>query len=140
MKSKKTIIFFQILKNSILWKAFCIYLIAFAIISFIILAAEPSINTYYDAVWYSFVSCTTIGFGDFAAVTVIGRIATVFLYIYTVLIVALITAVFTQFFIEIAKAKHNDSVSLIQHDLEHLSELPKERLEEISEKIRNIKN
>ena len=139
MKSKKTIIIFQILKNSFLWKAFCIYLIAFAIISFVFLLAEPSINSYYDAVWYSFVSCTTIGFGDFAAVTVIGRIATVFLYIYTVLIIALTTAVFTQFFIEIAKARRDDSIALIQHDLEHLSELPKERLEEISEKIRDIK-
>ena len=132
--------FFQILKNSFLWKAFCIYLVAFAIISLIVLVVEPSINNYYDAMWYSFVSCTTIGFGDFAALTAVGRIATVFLYIYTVLIVALLTAVFTQFFIEIAKDKHNDSIALIQHDLEHLSELPKERLEEISEKIRNIKH
>ena len=108
-------------------------------ISFTVLMVEPSINTYYDALWYAFVSCTTIGFGDFAAVTMIGRVATVFLYLYTVLIIALITSVFTQFFIEIAKAKRDDSVALLQHDLEHLSELPKERLEEISEKIRHIK-
>lgn len=135
---RKVKIFFQILKNSFLWKAFCGYLIIFFVSAFIILRTEPSISNYGDALWYTFVSCTTIGFGDFAAASLRGRLITVVIYLYTVLILALITAVFTQFFFEIAKAKRDKSVVELQHDLEHLPELPKERLEEISRQIKAI--
>jgi len=139
MKSQKKIILFQILKNSFLWKAVCGYLLFFFISSLIVFLVEPTITAFGDALWYSFVSATTIGFGDFAATGLIARIMTVIIYFYTVLIIALVTAVFTQFFIEVAKAKRDKSIAVLQNDMENLAELPKERLEEISATIRKFK-
>ncbi len=138
MSYKKLKIFLQVLKNTFLWNAIIGYFIFFLISAGIILFAEPTVTKYGDALWYCFVSCTTIGFGDFAAAVLVGRVVTVILYIYTILVLALITAVFTQFFFEIAKARRNESTALLQYELEHLSELPKERLDEISEKIRKL--
>jgi len=139
MKKVRRKIFWQILKNSIIWKMFCGYIAFLLIAALIIGFVEPTINSYGDALWYSFVAGTTIGFGDLAAATIIGRIITVLVFIYSALMIAVVTAVFTQFFIEIAKAKHDASFTIIQHDLEHLSELPKERLEEISAKMRELR-
>lgn len=140
MKNNKAKIFFQLIKGTPVWKALVSYIIAFFVIAAVITLAEPNIERYIDGIWYSFVSCTTIGFGDFTAVTLIGRIATVVLYILTILILALITAFFTQFFIETSKADRDESVALFAHDLEHLEDLPKERLKEISDKVKKIRS
>jgi len=115
------------------------YLITFLIIAALMMFDEPSLVTYGDALWYAFVASTTIGFGDFTAVSFFGRVLTVILYIYTILIIAVITAVFTHFFIEVAKASKDDSILEFQYDLEHLPDLSQERLAEISEKIRKLR-
>lgn len=139
-KRTTTKIFFQVIKNTALGSALVGYLITFLATSLVILLCEPSITNFWDAMWYSFSSCTTMGFGDLLAVTTLGRIVTVILYIYTIIIIALITAVLTHFFIEIEKARRNKSVSMFQYDLEHLDELPKERLKEMSEQVKKFRN
>lgn len=138
--NKRSKILKQIIKDSIIYKAVIGYLIYFAVSALLIMLFEPSVIRYGDALWYCFVSCTTIGFGDIVAVTLIGRILTVLLYIYTIIVIALITALTTQFFIEVAKARRDESVSLFLHDLEHLSSLPPEKLAEISEKVKSLRN
>jgi len=139
MRKKRLLLFIQIFKKTFLWKAISGYLITFFILAFVIMCVEPSITRYGDALWYSFVSATTIGFGDFAAIRTIGRLCTVILYYYNVLILALITASFTQYFFELAKLKRDESISQFQYDMEHLEDLPKERLKELSEKIKMIR-
>ena len=42
-----------------------IFVISFFLVAIIIRFHEPGINDFGDAMWYTFVSCTTIGFGDF---------------------------------------------------------------------------
>lgn len=139
MKYNKFKIFVQILKNSGASKLLYGYIVFFAAVALVVFLFEPFIDTYEDAAWYCFVSCTTIGFGDFAAVTIVRRILTVVLYIYTIVILAIITAIITQFFFEIAKARRDESTSLFLSDLEHLPELSKERLEEISSKVKKMR-
>ena len=65
----------------------------FFISSFLTMLAEPGITRYGDALWYSFVACTSIGFGDFTAVTFWGRLLTVLLTIYEIVIVAMFLSV-----------------------------------------------
>lgn len=71
--------------------------------SFLFTVLEPSLSNYWDAVWYCFAIVTTIGFGDFSAVTLIGRILSVILGIYGIVVVALITSVIVNFYGEMKK-------------------------------------
>ena len=58
-------------------------------------------ETIFDALWYCFAVVTTTGFGDLAAVTLIGRILTVILGFYGIVVVALITSVIVNFYNEV---------------------------------------
>lgn len=131
-------ILLQVLKNSAICKLTVGYIVAFAVIAFLIFLFEPTIGTYGNALWYCFVSCSTIGFGDMVVTAFFAKVLTVILYIYTVVIIALVTAVITQYFLEVAKHRRDESVSLFLYDLEHLPDLPKERLEQISQKVRTL--
>ncbi len=71
------------------------FIIAF---SFIFPFFEPTIPSFWDAMWYCFMVISTIGFGDLAATTVVGRIMTVILGIYGIVIVAIITSVIVNYY------------------------------------------
>jgi len=61
---------------------------------------EPGISSFGDALWYCFAIVTTIGFGDFAAVTLPGRAISVVLGLYGIIVVALITSIIVNFYNE----------------------------------------
>ena len=72
---------------------------------------EPTITTFWDGMWYSFAVVTTIGFGDFAATTLVGRILTVVLGIYGIVVVAIMTSVIVNFYNAVsAKEKTSDII------------------------------
>ena len=81
------------------------FIIAF---SFMIPVVEPNITNFWDAMWYCFTVVTTIGFGDFYATTVVGRILTVVLGIYGIVVVAILTSVVVNFYNEVSKNKDKD--------------------------------
>ena len=66
---------------------------------------EPGMRDYGDALWYCFAVVTTIGFGDLKAVTPFGRILSVILGIYGIIVVALLTSIIVNFYNE--TAHHN---------------------------------
>ncbi len=110
------------------------------VIALLILLFEPTIHSYGNSLWYCFVSCTTIGFGDMIVTTFLAKALTVILYIYSIVIIALVTAVITQYFFEVAKHRKDESVTLFLDDLENLPDLPKERLKEISDNVKKMRN
>ena len=73
------------------------------IVSFsaVFVSQEPGITTYYDALWYCFALVTTIGFGDFTVVTAMGRVLSVVLGIYGIIVVALVTSIIVNFYNEV---------------------------------------
>ena len=80
-----------------------ICLVAFVIaFSFILPRVEGTITNFWDAMWYCFTVITTIGFGDFAATSAVGRILTVILGIYGIVVVAIITSVIVNFYNEVS--------------------------------------
>ena len=54
-------------------------LISFFIVSLIIMICEPGIHIYGQVMWYTFVACTIIGFGDITVSTALSRILTVYM-------------------------------------------------------------
>lgn len=129
---------------SLLWKVVRIthaeqfavgYVLLLFLVAVAVWLAEPSITTLADSLWYCFAASTTIGFGDFVAVTWGGRILTVLLALYGIFVVALVPGVMVNF----NKTRYNESLVLFMDQLEHLDTLSKEELREISAKVRNFR-
>ncbi len=68
--------------------------------SIVLQTVESGITNFPDALWYSFAVVTTIGFGDFTAVTPLGRVLTVILGLYGIIAVAVITSIIVNFYNE----------------------------------------
>lgn len=71
--------------------------------SFIFYIMEESIPTFSDALWYSFAIVTTIGFGDFVALSSVGRLLSVILGLYGLVVVAVLTSIIVNFYNETTK-------------------------------------
>lgn len=88
--------------------------------SLIFMRVEENITTFPEALWYCFAIVTTIGFGDFVAVTPIGRILSVFLGMYGLVVVAVITSIVVNFYNE-TSGKHD------QKEIKEISEQEKKK-------------
>lgn len=131
-------ILWRVLKRTRADKLLYGYLILLFVISFVIWLIEPQIKTFFDSLWYCFSVLTTIGFGDFIAVTFVGRILSVILSVYSILIIAIIPGVITSFYIESIKVRSKESMEKFLYDLERLPELSKEELNDLSEKAKKF--
>ncbi len=56
---------------------------------------NPNIDNYFDAVYWSIITITTVGFGDISPVTTPGRIATLFLVVGGIAVIAFFTSIVT---------------------------------------------
>jgi voltage-gated potassium channel len=56
---------------------------------------NPNIHTYFDAVYWSVITISTVGFGDISPVTVEGRVATLFLVVGGMGVIAFVTSIVT---------------------------------------------
>lgn len=106
--------------------------------AFILFQIEETLPTLGDALWYCFVASMTIGFGDLVAVSTAGRIITVLVCIYGVVITAMIPGVVVSYYMEFLKIKENETISLFFEKLEHLPELSHDEIVELSEKIKKF--
>lgn len=83
-------------------------LLLMAAASFTIPALEESIPTFKDAVWYCFSILTNIGFANYAAATDAGKVISVLLGIYGIIVVALITSIIVNFYTEVRSEPDGD--------------------------------
>ena len=77
--------------------------------SYMLKFTDEAFPSFEDALWYCFAVVTTIGFGDLTPTTAIGRVLSVILGIYGIIVVALITSIIVNFYGEMKKesAKQN---------------------------------
>lgn len=133
---KKIKLLYRILKISGLITAIKGFVVFLLISTIVIKIFEPEFDTYGNALWYLFASFTTIGYGDFVAITLLGRLLTVIVSLYGILIVAFIPAVIISYLSEFKKAKYDETTMSFLDKLERLPSLSKEELEEISQSIK----
>lgn len=126
----------KILKTVHLNKFVYILIFMIFVFSYLFKIFEPSINTYFDGVWYCFNLITSIGFGDVFAVTAIGRILSVILGIYSLIVFALIPGILVSYYMEFMKINANETASDFLDKLERLPELSKEELKIISDNVK----
>ena len=77
-----------------------VLIISFA---YLLYKIEPAIASFGDGLWYSFAIVTTIGFGDIAAATPVGRLLSVLLGVYGLIVVAVLTSIIINFYNETLK-------------------------------------
>lgn len=128
-----------VLKRSGVNKVALGFLATYAICALVVLIAEPGVDTYGDALWFLWAVSLTVGLGDFTAVTVVGRAATVCCSLYALLATAITTAVVVDYFNERRAAELDASTATVLDKLEHLDQLEKEELRAISEKVKKLR-
>ena len=90
----------KIIKNSYAPQILVGLLIMIISFSFILIKTENTMTNIGDALWYCFAIITTIGFGDFTTVSRFGRILSVILGAYGIIVISLITSIIVNFYEE----------------------------------------
>ena len=108
--------------------------------SLVLMMVEPNINSFGDALWYCYMLVTTIGFGDFTALSVVGRILSVVLGIYGIIVVAIVTSIIVNFYNEVKDEKDDEEEEKLEEqedreieemlDIENTETVEQENVEE----------
>ena len=80
---------------------------------------EASIPTFADGLWFAFETVTTIGYGEYSVTTGIGRVISVFLGIYGIVVVAVITSIIVNFYNETAGKHDSGEIKEIKDEQEN---------------------
>lgn len=136
---KKLKLFLKIMNLSNLKQISIGFLLFFIISALLLCFIEPNLKHFGDSLWFCFSSVTTIGYGDFQAITLLGRIITIILSIYGIIFVAVITGAVVSYISELQKLRAKESVAAFLEKLEHLDDLSGEELAQLSNKIKNRK-
>ena len=129
----------KMLRSTSVTRIFLVFLAFLVVSTFIVWKCEPTIISYRDAVWYVYAVVTTIGFGDYLATVPVVRIISIFLSIYTHFALALITGLAVSFFNEVMSIRNKETITAFIDKLEHLPELSKEELTQLSEQVTDFR-
>ncbi len=114
------------------------YLLFVLCSALLILVLEPQITRYSDALWYCYAVISTAGFGDVVVTTVLPKIVSVLVTVYSTLVIAIVTGVVVNFYTEVTELSRKETLSAFMDKLEHLDEMSKDELKEISTQVRKF--
>lgn len=104
---------------------------------------ETSVETYQDALWWSLVTATTVGYGDISPETGIGRMVAVVLMFVGIGMIGMVTGSIATFFIKGEDESNSTStISYLKGEMDKLDQLSSSEIENvivILEKYRNEK-
>ena len=139
MKKKCSKPLVRVLRQTHFFETLGIYRLVSFLFAFVIYRHEAVFESFGSALWYCFELVTTIGFGEQVAVTRLGRFLSILLSVYSIGMIAIITSTVVTYHQIKIKTQANDTLILFMDKLERLPELNKEELEEISDKIKQLK-
>ena len=115
------------------------FVVFLLVVSGILWAVEPGMTTYREALWYCYAIISTSGFGDFVAVTFVGRVCSILVTIYAIFVIGIVTGVVVSYFQQTVQVQFEDSKMAFLDKLERLPERSKEELEEMAAKARKLR-
>jgi voltage-gated potassium channel len=115
------------------------FLASFFLVALLVMLREPDVSSYGEAIWYTFVSCTTIGYGDLVARTTFGRALIIYITMYEIIWIAVLSGVIISHYMEVISRREKLTATKFMDRMEHLPELSKEELQELSDKVREFK-
>lgn len=128
-----------VFKRSGAWMAIAIFVGSVLLCGLMVQIAEPEIDSYGDALWFLWAVATTVGLGDYTAVTTVGRVASVICSLFAVVCTSISTAVIVDFFNEERHYQRNEALSEFLDKLEHLPDLSEDELRNISKRVRKLR-
>lgn len=133
-------LFFLIFKQTHMDKFLYGFVIYYIISCLILFWIDPSLETLGDAFWFGFMLITTIGFGDFTVTSVLGRVVAGLLGVYGIVLFGFVCGVGASYLFEKTRIGHNESVSEMIWQLEHLDSLDSDKISALKEKIHQRKS
>lgn len=101
-----------------------------SISSIIMMFAEN--QSFGDALWWSIVTCTTVGYGDISPSTTIGRIVAIVLMIFGIGLIGMLTGAITTYFTSRSPGKTGNTDSELEDIISELDDEQKRKLTEIT--------
>lgn len=129
-KKLKVNIISKIIKKSMVNEIILSLLILVVVCSIYFTLVEPNIESYVDALWYSFSVITTIGFGDVSVTTTFGRILSIILGISGIAVVAVFTSFIVNFYNEMNKRREERTLKKLLKETDELEEIENEDKQE----------
>lgn len=115
-----------------------VYLVFVLCSALLVLIFDPAITRYGDALWYLYSVISTAGFGDVVATTMLSKVVSVLVTIYSTIVIAIVTGVVVNFYTEIIQLQRKETLTAFMDKLEHLDTMSKEELREISSQVKKF--
>lgn len=108
--------------------------------AFGIMFFEPDVGSYSDALWWSLVTTTTVGYGDISPESTGGRILAGFLMVLRIGFVAMVTGSITTYFVDKLSFKRNEErktfrdkqLTFIKERLDNIENMSQEDIESLT--------
>lgn len=101
-----------------------------SISSVVIMFAEN--QSFGDALWWSIVTCTTVGYGDISPSTTIGRIVAIILMVFGIGLIGMLTGAITTYFTSKQPTENTEKCDELNDIFDSLNEEQKSQLVEIA--------
>ncbi len=135
MIKKRMRVLGSILRNTGADKVLITYVIFVLLAAALIWIFEPTITSYRTALWYCYAVISTAGFGDVVVTTMIPRILSIILTVYSVLAIAIVTGVVVNYYTQMMELKNKETLQAFLDKLEHLDEMTPEELKQLSGQV-----
>ena len=114
------------------------YVVFVLLSALLIVLFDPAITSYADALWYCYAVISTAGFGDVVATTFVSKILSLLVTMYSTIVIAIVTGVVVNFHTQIIEMQQKETITAFMDKLEHLENMSKEELKEISAKVKKF--
>ncbi|EKN63627.1 ion transport 2 domain-containing protein [Neobacillus bataviensis LMG 21833] len=131
--------FFAILKTNGLDKILGIIFVVMLVSSLLIKLFEPSIKTYQDALWWSMVTATTVGYGDISPETGMGRVIAAILMLLGIGLIGMVTSSISTYFLSGHK-RSNPTIEHLKNELDRYDELTPSELNRMILILKDLHN
>lgn len=108
---------YTVIKENKLEKTLTFAFLLIFVVSIPVSLVEPNINSYGDAIWWSIVTMTTVGYGDISPETGLGRTLAVLLMLVGIGLIGIVTASIASYFIGNQQAKSTEEMKYLQAKL-----------------------
>lgn len=97
--------------------------------------AGGDITTFGDAIWWAFVTITTVGYGDFTPLTVTGRITAVGLMVGGIALIGVVTATLASWIVERVADQATKTTAATERQVEEL----RQEIHELKDLVRELR-